>query len=390
VVGEPRGWDGVWADGTRQLHRQMRAAVVRGAGGPFVVEELRDPEPRAGEVLLEVAACGVCHTDLHVHDGSVPFPFPCVLGHEVSGRLLAVGSGVDHVAPGDRVAAGFIMPCGTCLQCRAGREELCEPFFDQNRLKGSLYDGSTRLFDASGSPIAMYSMAGLAELSVMPALAVAKLPDELPLADSAILGCAMLTAFGAISHVAELREAETVAVLGSGGVGTSVVQVSRALGASQVIAVDLAEEKLAAAASAGATATVNAGELDPAEAVRELTGGRGADVTVEAIGSPSTFRLATELAADGGRCVMIGIAPVGVLGEVEITRLVRRKLRIFGSFGGRPRTDLPALARLAAAGELDLGGMISRRYPLEQAGEAYAALARGEIVGRAIVELEPR
>src|SRR6185437_15560766 len=148
----------------------MKAAVVREQSGPFLIEEVRDPEPAEGEVLVDVAACGVCHTDLHIHDGSVPFPKPCVIGHEVSGVVAAVGAGVTSLAVGDRVAGAFIMPCGRCLQCTAGREELCEPFFAHNRLHGTLYDGRTRLFDQAGEPIWMYSMGGLSEQAVMPAL----------------------------------------------------------------------------------------------------------------------------------------------------------------------------------------------------------------------------
>jgi succinate semialdehyde reductase (NADPH) len=365
----------------------MRAAVVRQPSGPFVVEHVRDPEPATGEILVRVAACGVCHTDLHVQDGSVTFPFPCVLGHEVSGIVAGIGPGVHDLAVGDRVACGFIMPCGACRSCRAGREELCEPFFSHNRLNGTLYDGSTRLFDAAGEPLAMYSMAGLGELAVMPQLAAARLPDELALVDSAIFGCAMLTAFGAARHVADLRPGETIAIVGAGGIGLSLVQVALALGVERVIAVDLAADKLEAARRAGATDAVDGSAGDPVTAVRALTDGRGADVVFEAIGLPSTFRQATEMVADGGRCVMIGLAPVGRVGEVEITRLVRRKLRLLGSFGGRPRTDLTELMQMAVDGRLDLASAISRRFSLEDTDAAYGMLGRGEIVGRAIIEM---
>ena len=367
----------------------MRAAVIRERSGPFELEELRDPEPRAGEILVRVAACGVCHTDLHIHDGSVPFPLPCVLGHEISGTIVAVGDGVEQLREGERVAGAFIMPCGQCAMCRAGREELCEPFFAHNRLHGTLYDGETRLFDRDGAPVWMYSMAGLSELAVMPALAAAPIPATLALADSSIFGCALLTAFGAVQHVGRLERGETVAVLGAGGVGSNIVQVARALGAERVIAVDLTADKLQAAGALGATDLVDASQCDGVAAVRDLTGGRGADVVFEAIGHPSTFRQATEMAADGGRCVMVGIAPAGATAEVEITRLVRRKLQLLGSFGGRPRSDLATLMDMAADGRLELDGAISRRFSLEEAGVAYGMLERGEITGRAIVEVAP-
>lgn len=168
----------------------MRAAVVREPSGAFIVEELRVPSPGPGEILVRVAACGVCHTDLHVHAGHVPFPFPCVLGHEISGTVVETGEGVEGLAAGDRVVGAFIMPCGACAQCEAGREELCERFFADNRLKGTLYDGQTRLFDAGGEPVWMYSMGGLSEYAVVPALGAARLPEGLALTDSCVLGCA--------------------------------------------------------------------------------------------------------------------------------------------------------------------------------------------------------
>jgi succinate semialdehyde reductase (NADPH) len=365
----------------------MKAAVIRQRSGPFAVEELRDPEPRAGEVLIDVAACGVCHTDLHVHDGSVPFPLPCVLGHEVSGTIAALGDGVDDLGVGQRVVGAFIMPCGSCGMCRSGREELCEPFFAHNRLNGTLYDGETRLYDRAGDPIWMYSMGGLSEQAVIPARGVSALAPELALNDSAILGCALMTAYGAATQVARLQAGEAVAVFGAGGVGGSVIQIARALGAAPIIAIDIEDDKLALARKLGATETVNASQADPVAVTREVTDGKGVDVAFEAIGHPRTFRQATEAVADGGRCVMVGIAPVGLTAEVEITRLVRRKLQLLGSFGGRPRHDLGALMDLTVRGELHLDAAIGQRFTLDQATEAYSLLAHGQITGRAIIEM---
>jgi S-(hydroxymethyl)glutathione dehydrogenase/alcohol dehydrogenase len=364
----------------------MRAAVVRERSAPFTIEDLRDPEPGPGEILVRIAGCGVCHTDLHIRDGSVAFPFPAVLGHEVSGTIAAVGSGVDHVAEGDSIVGAFIMPCGMCGMCTTGREELCEPFFAHNRLNGTLYDGRTRLFDADGSPVWMYSMGGLAQYAVMPALAAAAIPSGVPLPDCAILGCAFLTAYGALVHVGGLQAGVSVAVVGAGGVGLSAVAVAAALGAAEIVAVDIAGDRLKAATELGATATVDASETDAVTAVRDITG-NGADIVLEAIGQPRTFRQATEMVGDGGRCVMIGIAPVGRTAEVDITRLVRRKIQVCGSFGGRPRQDLTHLSRLVAGGLLDPGALISRRFPLAEADLAYRLLHDGKIVGRALIEL---
>lgn len=367
----------------------MRAAVVRERSGPFVVEELRDPRPGPEEILVEVAAAGACHTDLHIHDGSVAFPLPCVLGHEISGVVAEVGAGVDHVQVGQRVVGAFIMPCGHCAECRGGRSELCVEFFAHNRLSGTLYDGQTRLFDRAGDPVWMYSMGGMSELAVMPALAAVPLPDALPLRESAILGCAFLTALGAAGRVAEVGPGATVAIFGAGGVGSSLIQVCRALGASRVIAVDLDDTKLAAARRLGAGEVVNGSGTDPVAAIRELTDGRGVDVAFEAIGRPVTFRQAGEVCADGGAAVMVGIAPTGALGEVEITRLVRRKLRLLGSFGGRPQEDLPVLMAMAAEGRIDLAGEVSEHVPLEGVDDVFTRLRRGEILGRAVVDVQP-
>jgi succinate semialdehyde reductase (NADPH) len=364
----------------------MQAAVLPGPGEPLTVERIPVPAPRAGEILVEVEACGVCHTDLHVIKGEVAFPTPAVLGHEISGTVVALGEGVDGPAVGTRVAGTFIMPCGRCPACLRARDDLCEPFFAMNRLRGTLYDGETRLFRPDGSPLAMYSMGGLAEYAVLPATAAFPLPASVPFEEAAVLGCAALTAFGAVRHGADLRVGERVAVVGTGGVGSLVVQFARALGALQVVAVDISPEKLAAVEKLGATDLVDASGGDPVAAVIEATGG-GADVAFEALGRPETFLNALGMLGDGGRMVAIGIAPVGELAPVEITRLVRRGLRIVGSYGGRPRTDMPQLLSLVEREVLRPSESVTRRFALEEVDQAYKALDAREIVGRAIVRM---
>jgi S-(hydroxymethyl)glutathione dehydrogenase/alcohol dehydrogenase len=299
--------------------------------------------------------------------------------------VAALGSGGSGPAPGQRVVCSFIMPCGRCYYCQRGRDDLCETFFALNRLQGKLYDGETRLRDAAGSPVWMYSMGGLAEYAVVPATDVFPVPDEVPLEEAAILGCAAFTAYGALRHAAGLRGGESVAVVASGGVGSSLIQLARAFGAAPVIAVDVREDKLAAARRLGATHTVNAAHGDPVRRILELTGGRGVDVAFEALGRPETFLQAAGCVRDGGRAVMVGIAPAGVTAPVEITRLVRRGIHIAGSYGARTRADMPALLRLAQQGSIDPAAVVGRRYELDAVNDAYQALARGEIVGRAIV-----
>jgi S-(hydroxymethyl)glutathione dehydrogenase/alcohol dehydrogenase len=231
----------------------------------------------------------------------------------------------------------------------------------------------------------MYSMAGLAEYSVVPATDVFALPAGLPLRESCILGCAIMTAYGAVRHQAELRPGETVAVVGVGGVGSNAIQVARVFGASRIIAVDIREDKLAAARALGATHAVDASRGNPVEEVRSLAGGRGVDVAIEALGRPETVTQAFLMARDGGRAVVVGIGAGAAAAPIEITRLVRRGIRLCGSYGGRVRQDLPEILRLAAEGKIDVAGPVTRRYSLEEADAAYRALSRGEIVGRAIV-----
>lgn len=367
----------------------MRAAVLTGPGLPLVLEDLPTPEPHLGEVLVKIAACGVCHSDLHVMKGEIAFPMPCVLGHEVSGIVAELGPAVGNVGIGDRVVCSFIMPCGDCYHCWRGQEELCEQFFSLNRLKGQLYDGTSRLRRRDGSPVAMYSMGGMAEYAVVPATDVFAIPDSIPLRDAAVLGCAMFTAFGAVRHGGDIRPGDTMAVVAAGGVGSSIVQLGRAFGAATIIAIDLDDEKLSAAKALGATHTVNSGAMDALDAVREITGGRGVDVAFEAFGHPATFATAVSVVRDGGRAVMVGLAPAGVSATIPITPLVRREITIRGSYGARPRTDMPKVIDLAARGAIDLAGAVTQRFSLDDVDEAYQRLARGTVVGRAVIEIDP-
>ena len=363
----------------------MRAAVLERAPGGLHVEEIPVPEPRAGEILVRVAACGVCHTDLHVIKAEVAFPTPAVMGHEITGTVAALGPGVPGPAVGTPVACAFIMPCGVCAACGAGRDDLCDKFFAMNRLNGTLYDGTSRLRRKDGTPLAMYSMAGLADYAVVPATDVFPMPATLPLLESSVLGCAIFTAFGAVRHAAELRGGDRIAVVATGGVGINIVQIARAFGASQIIAVDVRDDKLDAAKRLGATDVVNARDTDAVARVRELTDGRGVDAAFEVLGLPQTFTQAVEMTRDGGRMIAVGIAPVKATAPVEITRLVRRELRIIGSYGARTRTDMPEIIRLAAQGVFRPETIVTERFSLDDADAAYRALARGEIVGRAIV-----
>lgn len=374
---------------TPTIPETMRAAVLRDVADGMMVETIRTPRPRTGEVLVKVSACGMCHSDLHVISGAIAFPTPCVLGHEVAGEVVEIGPHNEHsgLAVGDRVAGGFLMPCGQCESCAAGRDDLCEPFFSLNRLKGRLYDDTTRLFDLDDNPIWMYSMGGLAEYCVIPSTSVAKLPGGVDPVAGAILGCAAMTAYGAVRRGADLRYGETVAVVATGGVGSNVIQIAKAFGAHRIIAIDVADDKLAAAVELGATDTVNSAKVNAREAVMELTGGRGVDVAFEVLGRPQTWLTALDVLRDGGRMVPIGLGAGVQKAEVEINRTVRRSQSIIGSYGARTRRDLPEVVRMAAAGVIDYRHIVSRRYGLDEVAAGYQQLHDGQITGRAVVDM---
>ena len=367
----------------------MRAAVLRDYDKGLQVETIRTPRPKAGEVLLKVTACGLCHSDLHVIGGAIAFPLPAVLGHEVAGTIVELGPGTEHTGleAGQQVAGGFLMPCGQCRHCAAGHDELCEPFFELNRLKGVLYDGTTRLYSTDGEPIQMYSMGGLAEYSVVPATALAPVPEGVDPVSSAILGCAAMTGYGAVRRGADVKFGETVAVVAVGGVGSNIVQIARAFGASQVIAIDVADDKLEAVKAFGATATINSSTQDAREEVLKLTNGRGVDVSFEALGIPSTWTTALDVLADGGRMVPIGLGAGRQTAEVEINRTVRRSQSILGSYGARTRQDLPAVVDMAARGIINYDDLVTRRFSLEEAGAGYEALRNRAVQGRAVVDM---
>mmetsp|Transcript_45009 Transcript_45009/g.104187 ORF Transcript_45009/g.104187 Transcript_45009/m.104187 type:complete len:418 (+) Transcript_45009:73-1326(+) len=372
----------------------MRAVVWRGEQDPraMKVETLQMPQPKQGEVLVKVKSCGVCHTDLHCIKAEVPFPQPAVFGHEISAEVVGLGDGCTGLQLGDKVACPFIMPCGTCEYCDIGEEDTCEPFFSLNRLKGHLYDDSTRLFTLPGEPVAMYSFGGLAEYAVVPQTAVFPLPDSLATGfydESAIIGCGFFTAFGALRNAANIQEGQepTVCVIGCGGIGGCTIQLLRLMKAKLIIAVDVSAKALEHAKGLGAHHTINSMEEDVLARINELTGGKRVDVCFEAIGLKQTFEQAIMTVRDGGRACYIGIADVKARGEVPITHIVRRRIALVGSYGARPSKDMPELLSLIADGGVDLKGAVTRRFDLDSAGEAYGLLADRKIAGRAIVTI---
>lgn len=361
----------------------MKAAVLHEYNKPLSVEEVDVARPHEGEVLLKVKAAGVCHSDLYVLEGATPVQPPLIPGHEAVAVVEEVGPGVTNFSPGDVVVTSFVWPCGRCKNCARGMENLCERF-SEVRLKGTLLDGEHHVF-LKGRPLRVFLGGLWAEEAVVPASALAKLPK--PLADKpemAMLGCAFLTAYGAVVNSGGVGPGDVVAVVGTGGVGLAVVQVAKAVGA-RVIAVGRNPAKLKLARELGAE-VVDIRGVDPIKAVKDLTSGRGADVVVEAVGSEETIDMSVEMAAAGGRVVLVGLMAVGKKAPVHVARVVRAGISLVGSYGARPRVDLPKVVSLVERGLLKPELLAGPFYGLEQINEAVEALRSGKAV-RPIISL---
>ncbi len=361
----------------------MKAAVLDRYGEPLKIEELDVERPKEGEIRVRIIGAGVCHSDLYVLEGGTPIPTPVVPGHEAIGEVVEVGPGVTEFKPGDYVVTSFVWPCGKCRNCISGQENLCENFA-RIRLKGVLYDGTSRLRRKNGEEVRVFLGGTWAEEIVVPATAAAKVPPQFgKRPELAMLGCAFLTAYGAIVNSGEVKPGDTVAIIGTGGVGLAAVQIARAIGA-RVIAIGRNPAKLKIASDLGAEA-INVREVDPVKAVQELTGGRGADVVVEAVGSDETIQQAIDMAALGGRVVIVGLLPIGHKTPIHIARVVRGGIRIIGSYGARPRIDLPRVIDLVARGILRPDLLAGPMYKLEQINEAVEALRNGKSIRPIIV-----
>jgi Zn-dependent alcohol dehydrogenase len=366
----------------------MRAVVLREPARAVAVEEVELDPPKANEVLVRVAAAGVCHSDLRLADGELgDGRWPMVLGHEGAGVVEAVGDGVDHVAPGDHVALCFVPACRSCRACLSGRPNLCEPA-GKNGFAGTLMDGTSRLHSNGTTLQHALMTACFAEQTVVAAAGAVKIPAELPLWQAALLGCGVVTGIGAVRNAAQVARGESVCVIGCGGVGLQVIAGARLSGAAPIVAVDRSTEKLERARSLGATDTVDSSVEDTAAAVRDLTGG-GADHAFEVVGTPDTIRLAWDAIRSGGQVVVVGVVPRGVEVSVPgIEFLSDKTLRgtYYGS--GDAAADLPDLAALAVAGELDLAGVVTHTTDLDGVEAALDRLRRGE-GARTVVIVDP-
>ena len=361
----------------------MKAAILYEPHQPLVIEEIRVRKPAAREVLLRTAVAGLCHSDLHFMEGLYKTPLPVVLGHESSAVVEQVGPEVTYVEPGDRVVTCLSVFCGTCEYCTTGRPALCnntDVKLDPER--------SDRLqWDKPGRPHTFANLSSFAEQMLVHENAIVKIRDEMPLDRAALIGCGVMTGFGAAVNTAGVRPGETVAVLGCGGVGMAAVNGAYVAGAGRIIAVDTNPAKLQAASKLGATDQVNPADGDPVERIKELTGG-GVHHAIECIGLKVTAEQSFDMLASGGTATIVGMVPFEEKIELHAATLLReRKLQGSSMGSNRFRVDMPRLVDLYLQGRLHLDDWISRRIRLEQINEGFAAMKAGKVI-RSIIDFQ--
>ncbi len=364
---------------------KIQAAVLYEAKNPFVIEELTLQEPRDGEVLVKVAACGVCHSDYHLVAGTTQHPMPVVCGHEGAGVVEAVGVGVTRVRPGDHVTLSWSPDCGECFYCRHGQPNLCDTFTGPI-WAGTMLDGTPRLYRGKEPVFHYCGLATFAEYVVVSQQSCIPIAQNVPLKVASLVGCAVATGVGAVMYTAGVRPGESVVVLGCGGVGLNMLQGAMLCGANPIIAVDVNQAKMQLARQFGATHTLYSDD-HLIEAVRDLTGGRGADHAFEAVGIPKLQEVALEVARPGGTIVLAGLSPMGSATNLPGAIITRQEKTIKGSYYGsvNPSRDFPMLLDLYMAGKLKLDELVSREYPLNQINQAYDAMLGGEVARGVIV-----
>lgn len=358
---------------------EVRGVVARTKHGPVSLETIRVPHPGQGEALVAVQACGVCHTDLHYREGGINDDFPFLLGHEAAGIVEAVGPDVTEVAPGDYVILNWRAVCGRCRACVRGRPWYC--FATHNaQQKMTLLDG-TVLSPALG-------IGAFAEKTLVAAGQCTKVDPAAEAAVAGLLGCGVMAGLGAVLNTGAVSRGDSVAVIGCGGVGNAAIAGARLAGATTIIGVDLDDRKLAWARDFGATHTVKAGDADVVAAIRELTGGFGADVVIEAVGRPETYKQAFYARDLAGTVVLVGVPTPEMTLELPLLDVFGRGGSLKSSWYGDclPSRDFPMLISLYLQGRLDLDAFVSERIGLSDIEEAFAKMRRGEVL-RSVVQL---
>ena len=364
---------------------RFRAAVLHEVGGPLAVRTLTMSRLQPHDVLVRQHASGLCHTDYEVITGSLAYPLPIVLGHEGAGMVEAVGSAVTHVKPGDRVICSWNPYCGQCFYCQQDQPILCEAF-TRHQPRGYLLDGTSRL-SLEGQTVHHYSVVSShAEYSIVPDTGAVKIPDEMPFTRACVIGCGVMTGFGAVTRIAHVAVGSSVSVVGCGAVGLNVIQAAAIAGAETIAAIDVSSEKLRLAESFGATHTIDPTKADPVDVVRSLTGGRGSDYVFEAAGRLQSLQLALDVSRPGARVVILGKMNVDAAVALRFGSLMGERRIIRSSYGGaRPHLDFPLLCRLYFAGRLKLDELITQTIRLEDINAGFAAMAAGSGV-RTVIE----
>lgn len=358
----------------------MKAAVLHAPNQPLTIEDIQIAKPGRREVLIRTAATGLCHSDLHIIEGKYPGPMPAVLGHECAGVVEAVGDDVSYVQPGDHVITCLSVFCGHCEFCLSGHMSIC------GTPSIRFPPGPSKRLSWRGQPLnQILNLSGFAEQMLVHEHALVKVSREMPLDRAALIGCAVITGYGAVVHTAKIEPGSTVAVLGCGGIGLSAINAAQIAGAARVIAIDMDAGKLELARAFGATDTVDASQGDVVARVIEMTGG-GVPYSFECIGLKSTAEQSFGMLRAGGAATLIGMLPYGTKIEVHGLDFLRER-RIQGSLMGsnRFRTDMPRLIDFYQQGRLHLDRLISGRLRLEQINEGFAALKTGG-VARSVIE----
>ncbi|MFE2468463.1 S-(hydroxymethyl)mycothiol dehydrogenase [Streptomyces mirabilis] len=360
------------------MTHQVRAVVARGKGAPVSLETIVVPDPGPGEALVKIEACGVCHTDLHYREGGINDDFPFLLGHEAAGVVEAVGEGVTDVAPGDFVILNWRAVCGQCRACLRGRPWYC--FNTHNaKQKMTLLDG-TELSPALG-------IGAFAEKTLVAAGQCTKVDPAASAAAVGLLGCGVMAGIGAAINTGNVGRGDTVAVIGCGGVGDAAVVGSNLAGAASIIAVDIDDHKLEMAKKLGATHTVNSRNADVVEAIRELTGGFGADVVIEAVGRPETYKQAFYARDLAGTVVLVGVPTPEMKLELPLLDVFGRGGALKSSWYGDclPSRDFPMLVDLYQQGRLDLDAFVTETIALDEVEKAFERMHHGDVLRSVVV-----
>jgi alcohol dehydrogenase len=372
---------------------RIKAAVLETMGlappyaetRPLRVQEIELAPPGPGEVLVRIAAAGLCHSDLSVIEGNRPRPMPMVLGHEAAGIVEELGPGVDDLARGDHVACVCVPACGHCVPCAEGRPALCEPGAAANGA-GHLLTGGRRLRRDGTALHHHLGVSAFAEHAVVSRRSLVRIDPDLPLDEAALFGCAVLTGVGAVINTARVPAGSSVAVIGLGGVGLCSLLAAVAAGCREVVAVDLAPDKLAFARQLGATATFDARDPDAAEQIRSATGG-GVEYAFELAGSVKALELAYRITRRGGTTVTAGLPPPTATLPVPAVSLVAEERTLKGSYIGTavPVRDIPRYIQLYRRGRLPVDRLMSGRLRLEEINEGFDRLQRGEAIRQVVV-----